>query len=57
MPNMKVMNAMLPVISGYVAYIVPQGLGLYWFAGSILQVAIQLIMKKTLKDENGGEVK
>lgn len=45
MPNMQLMNLMLPLMSGYIAYIVPQGLALYWFMSSVLQIVIQLFVK------------
>ncbi|MBR4110652.1 MAG: YidC/Oxa1 family membrane protein insertase [Clostridia bacterium] len=51
MPNMQLMNIMMPVMSGYIAFIVPQGLALYWFTSSILQIGIQLIMKKMFMKE------
>lgn len=51
MPNMQMMNIMMPVMSGYIAFIVPQGLALYWFTSSILQITIQLIMKKFFMKE------
>lgn len=48
MPNMQFMNLMLPLMSGYIAYIVPQALALYWFMSSILQIIIQLFVKKCI---------
>ena len=50
-PNMKVMNVSMVILSGWIAYIVPQGLGLYWFFSSFLQIFIQLGMKKFLKKD------
>lgn len=55
MPNMMVMNLMMPLMSGYISYIVPQGMGLYWFTNSIFQIIIQLSMKKFL--DKGNETK
>lgn len=52
MPNMQLMNIMMPAMSGYIAYIVPQGLALYWFASSVLQILTQLILKRTIAKEN-----
>ncbi len=53
MPNMQVMNLMMPLMSGYIAYIVPQGLALYWFTSSALQILIQIFVKKCVaKHEN-----
>lgn len=46
MPNMKVMNISMVALSGWIAFIVPQGLGLYWAFSSLLQMTIQLAMKK-----------
>ncbi len=46
MPNMQMMNILMPLLSGYIAFIVPQGLGLYWFFSSFLQIIIQLLLKK-----------
>lgn len=51
MPNMKFMNISMIALSGWIAYIVPQGLGLYWFFSSLLQIVIQLCMKKFIKTE------
>lgn len=51
MPNMQMMNIMMPVMSGYIAFIVPQGLALYWFTSSALQISIQLILKKVFSKE------
>ena len=51
MPNMQMMNIMMPIMSGYIAFIVPQGLALYWFTSSVLQICIQLIMKKVFRKE------
>ncbi len=46
MPNMGMYNILLPAMSGYIAYIVPQGLALYWFFNSVLQISINFGMKK-----------
>lgn len=51
MPNMQFMNLMMPILSGYIAYIVPQGLALYWFMSSVLQIAIHLVVKKFVVKE------
>ncbi|MBQ9266894.1 MAG: YidC/Oxa1 family membrane protein insertase [Clostridia bacterium] len=51
MPNMKVMNVSMVLLSGWIAYIVPQGLGLYWFFSSLLQICIQFGMKKLMKKD------
>ena len=53
MPNMMVMNLMMPLMSGYISYVVPQGMGLYWFTNSLIQIIMQVGLKKYLnkKDE------
>ena len=48
MPNMMTMNIMMPLMSGWIAYSVPQSMALYWFINSILQIAIQLITDKVV---------
>ena len=48
MRNMKVMNAMMPIMTGYVAAIVPQGVGLYWVVSNIISVIQQVVLKKKL---------
>ena len=56
MPNMMAMNFIMPLMSGYISYIVPQGMGLYWFTNSLIQIIIQLGMKEYLKkDEKNNE--
>lgn len=51
MPNMMVMNFMMPLMSGYISYVVPQGMGLYWFTNSLFQIIMQLGMKKHLEKD------
>lgn len=48
MPDMRVMNMMMPVMTGYIALIVPQGVGLYWVTSNIIGVIQQVILKKKL---------
>lgn len=48
MPDMRVMNAMMPVMTGYVAAIVPQGVGLYWVTSNLIGVIQQVVLKKKL---------
>lgn len=50
MPNMAVMNTMMPIMTGYIAFIAPQGLGLYWTVNSLLQL-IQMTVLKVLKNK------
>lgn len=48
MPDMRVMNAMMPIMTGYVAAIVPQGVGLYWVTSNLIGVIQQVVLKKKL---------
>ena len=49
--QMKMMNYTLPVLSGYIAYQVPLGLGLYWLFSNMLQIVQQYVMNNMMKDE------
>jgi YidC/Oxa1 family membrane protein insertase len=51
MPNMMAMNFTMPLLSGWISVSVPQGMALYWFINSFLQVIIQLISEKVIKKE------
>ncbi len=51
MPDTRVMNIMMVFLSGWIAYIVPQGLGLYWTFSSILQIGIQFAVKSLTNKE------
>ena len=48
MPDMRVMNMMMPIMTGYIALVVPQGVGLYWVTSNIIGVIQQVILKKKL---------
>lgn len=49
--SIRAMNFMLPVLSGYIAYQVPLGLGLYWLTSNILQIVQQKFVKYYMKKE------
>lgn len=49
MPNMMVMNFVMPLMSGYISYVVPQGMGLYWFTNSLIQIIMQIGMMEYMK--------
>lgn len=53
MPNMMAMNFIMPLMSGYIAYVVPQGMGLYWFTNSLIQIIIQIGTKIYLEKKDG----
>jgi YidC/Oxa1 family membrane protein insertase len=52
MPDMRMMNTMLPIMSGFIAYVVPLGLGLYWLTSSLVQTIQQILIKKYLDKES-----
>lgn len=52
MPDMRVMNATMPIMLGFVAYSVPQGVGLYWATSNFLGIVQTLVMnRKVFKKE------
>lgn len=48
MPDMRMMNFMMPFMTAYIATVVPQGVGLYWVTSNIIGVIQQIILKKKL---------
>ena len=54
MPDMRTMNITMPILSGWISASVPQGMGLYWFTNSFLQIIIQYVTQKHLEksDQN-----
>ena len=51
MPDMRLMNIMMPLMTGYIAYSVPQGVGLYWATSNFLNV-IQMQAMRYFMDKN-----
>lgn len=55
--SMNMLNYILPVMSGYIAYQVPLGLGLYWLFSNLIQtiisVGMMLYFRKIDVTENG----
>lgn len=49
MPDMRVMNVMMPLMLGYVAYSIPQGVGLYWAMSNFIGV-VQIVVQRMLLD-------
>jgi len=45
----KTMNMMMPILSAYIAFIMPLSLGIYWLLGNVLQILTQFIISKMLK--------
>lgn len=42
--SMKMMNIFMPIMSAFIAFSVPAGLGLYWIATAVFQTIIQLVV-------------
>lgn len=58
MPDMKLMNTVMPIMLGYVAYSVPQGVGLYWATTNLIGVVQLVLMKKVFnKDTKSDTIK
>lgn len=47
--SMKMMNWMMPLLSVWMCYSLPTGLGLYWVAGSLIMMLQQIIANLCLK--------
>lgn len=47
----KTMNLMMPLLSAYIAYIMPLALGIYWLLGNVLQMLTQWIVNIMLKKQ------
>ena len=43
---------MMPLFTGYIAFIVPAGVGLYWIAGGVFQIVQQLLIGEYLKKKD-----
>lgn len=55
----KTMNLMMPLLSAYIAFIMPLALGIYWLLGNVLQILTQwivniMIKKKKIMLKEGG---
>ncbi|MBQ2898042.1 MAG: YidC/Oxa1 family membrane protein insertase [Clostridia bacterium] len=53
--QMKTMNIVMPLMSGYFCFIMPAGVGVYWIASNVVQVIQQAILTwyYKRKDEKG----
>lgn len=56
LPDMRVMNITMPIMLGFVAYSVPQGVGLYWTASNLLGI-IQMLAIESFTEKNKLKVK
>ena len=44
MPDMRVMNITMPILLGYLAYSIPQGVGLYWTISNLIGIIQTIVM-------------
>ena len=44
--SMKMMNNFMPIMSAFIAFSVPAGLGLYWIATAVIQTIIQICINR-----------
>ena len=44
--SMKLMNIFMPIMSAFIAFSVPAGLGLYWIATAVIQTIIQICINR-----------
>ena len=49
---MKIMNIIMPIMTGAFAYTMPIGLALYWIAGNVIMLGQQLIVGKMLEKQD-----
>lgn len=47
----KTMNLMMPLFSGFIAFIMPLALGVYWLFGNILQIIQQIVINQIIKKD------
>lgn len=46
--QMKTMNLMMPLMSGYFCFIMPTGVGLYWVMSNVVQIVQQIVVTKIM---------
>lgn len=56
MQQQKSMNLMMPFLSGYIAYVMPVALGIYWLLGSVLGIVSQLVIEKMLNSNKDDKI-
>ena len=54
--SMKMMNIFMPIMSAFIAFSVPAGLGLYWIATAVFQTIIQLIVNRYYDKQGVDEI-
>ena len=48
--QMKTMNTMMPLLSLFMVFSLPVGLGLYWITGSVVRSVQQVVLNRQMKD-------
>lgn len=54
--SMKTMNMVMPIMSAFMCYTMPSGMGLYWTAGSVVRIIQQIIINKHIDKMDLDEV-
>ena len=54
--SMKIMNFMMPLMSVYMCWILPAGLGLYWMAGSLIMMLQQIFINIHMKNVDVNDI-
>lgn len=54
--SMKMMNIFMPIMSAFIAFSVPAGLGLYWIATAVFQTIIQLVVNRYYDKQGVDEI-
>lgn len=52
MPDMRVMNIMMPLMLFSVAYAIPQGVGLYWVTSNLIGIIQTIVQRVVLEPSN-----
>ena len=53
--QMKTMNIIMPLMSGYFCFIMPAGIGIYWIASNVMQILQQTILTMYYKRKDEKE--
>lgn len=56
MSSMKTMNMVMPLMSAWLCYTLPCGMGLYWVAGSVVRGILQIVVNKHLDKMDFDEI-
>lgn len=56
MSSMKTMNMVMPLMSAWLCFTLPCGMGLYWVAGSVVRGVLQIVVNKHLDKMDFDEI-